>query len=274
MGEGAALSMETSDVTLLDSNLEKIEYSIRMGKKVTTKIIQNVVFSLTVKFIVLGFALAGSKWTVLHLFRGTLRRPSNSCSFFLYSFVPVTNLWSAIASDVGAMLLVTLNAMMLLPKRQPHADIVANMKGDIEDGKSPIPLVGLARAGPCTDCDSGSVVDETERKESNAPTSSCSKTGCCSSERPGPKTCSDAGAEQKPHVDGCCKCSAKEKPSIADVADGDNDSCPKGCCDKPTLVQVNETPACSKGCCGSSKTVDNHHPAGNHSYSHSHDHHH
>ena len=61
MGEGAALSMETSDVTLLDSNLEKIEYSIRMGKRVTAKIIQNVLFSITVKVVVLGFALAGSK---------------------------------------------------------------------------------------------------------------------------------------------------------------------------------------------------------------------
>ena len=71
MGEGAALSMETSDVTLLDSNLEKIEYSIRMGQKVTSKIIQNVVFSLAVKFLVLGFALAGSKY-LRWLFQFTL----------------------------------------------------------------------------------------------------------------------------------------------------------------------------------------------------------
>lgn len=62
MGEGAALSMETADVTLLDSDLRKIEFSIRMGQKVTSKIIQNVVFSLAVKLLVLGFALAGSKY--------------------------------------------------------------------------------------------------------------------------------------------------------------------------------------------------------------------
>ena len=71
MGEGAALSMETSDVTLLDSNLEKIEYSIRMGQKVTSKIIQNVVFSLTVKVVVLGFALAGSESFLISFFVST-----------------------------------------------------------------------------------------------------------------------------------------------------------------------------------------------------------
>jgi len=61
MGEGAALSMETSDVTLLDSNLKKIISSIHLGNKVSFKIIQNIIFSLTVKILVLGFALAGSK---------------------------------------------------------------------------------------------------------------------------------------------------------------------------------------------------------------------
>lgn len=115
MGQGAALSMETSDVTLLDSNLEKIVYGICMGKKVNGKIIQNVVFSLAVKFVVLGFALAGK-----------------------------TQLWAAIASDVGAMLLVTLNAMMLLPKRQTRVSLDV-LEGDIEEGKEL--RTGLVRQG-------------------------------------------------------------------------------------------------------------------------------
>ena len=33
MGDGAALSMEKADVTLLDSNLEKMEYSIRAWRE-------------------------------------------------------------------------------------------------------------------------------------------------------------------------------------------------------------------------------------------------
>jgi Cd2+/Zn2+-exporting ATPase len=89
MGTGATLAMETADVTLMDSNLTKLLYSIQMGRRVINKIIQNVAFSLFVKFIVLGFALTGR-----------------------------ASLWAAIASDVGAMILVTLNGMSLLPLRR------------------------------------------------------------------------------------------------------------------------------------------------------------
>ena len=80
MGAGAALAMETSDVTLLDSQLDKLVYSIRMGRRAIRKIRENIVFSVAVKAIVFGFALSGDVY-----------------------------LWAAIASDVGAMLIVTLN---------------------------------------------------------------------------------------------------------------------------------------------------------------------
>jgi soluble P-type ATPase len=89
MGAGAALAMDTSDVTLLDSDLRKLVYSIRMGRRVIRKIKENIVFSVTIKLIVVGFALAGK-----------------------------TRLWAAILSDVGAMILVTLNGMSLLPSQQ------------------------------------------------------------------------------------------------------------------------------------------------------------
>ncbi|KAL7563142.1 hypothetical protein ACA910_012322 [Epithemia clementina (nom. ined.)] len=89
MGAGAALAMETADVTLLDSNLEKLEYSLKMGQRVNQKIWQNIVFSLATKFVVLGFAIAGK-----------------------------AHLWAAIATDVGSMILVTLNAMTLLGRRK------------------------------------------------------------------------------------------------------------------------------------------------------------
>jgi hypothetical protein len=103
MGHGAALAMETADVTLLDSNLEKLSYCIETGKKVTRKIKENVLFSIVVKLIVLAFAIAG-----------------------------LTHLWVAIASDVGSMILVTLNAMTILPKRQKDTPSVDTC--DIEDG--------------------------------------------------------------------------------------------------------------------------------------------
>lgn len=67
MGAGAALAMETSDCTLLDSNLEKLVYSLKLGKRVIQKIRENVIFSFVVKGVVVGFTLAGE----VHLWAGT-----------------------------------------------------------------------------------------------------------------------------------------------------------------------------------------------------------
>lgn len=88
MGSGAAVAMETAHVTLLDASLHKLEFAQEMGRRVLGKIYENVVFSIVVKAAVLAWAIAGT--------------PS---------------LWAAIASDVGSMLIVTVNAMRLLPSR-------------------------------------------------------------------------------------------------------------------------------------------------------------
>lgn len=85
MGEGAALALEMSDVTLMDSNLSKLLYSIKMGTKVTATVKENIAFSVAMKLIVIALSFAG-KMTLL----------------------------AAIASDVGVMLLVSINGMKLL----------------------------------------------------------------------------------------------------------------------------------------------------------------
>lgn len=86
MGEGAALAMEISDVTLMDSNLDKLLFSIQIGTKVIMTVQENIAFSIAAKLIVIALTLAG-KMTLL----------------------------GAIASDVGVMLLVSINGMKLLP---------------------------------------------------------------------------------------------------------------------------------------------------------------
>ena len=97
MGEGAALAMETADVTLMDSNLTKLSFSIKMGKSVIQKIRENVVFSILVKLVVLGLTITNH-----------------------------VGLWAAIGSDVGSMIVVTLNGMSLLPKKtEKKAESVA-----------------------------------------------------------------------------------------------------------------------------------------------------
>ncbi len=88
MGEGAALAMEVSDVTLIDSNLEKLLFSIKIGTKVIMTVQENIAFSIAAKLLVIALTLAG-KMTLL----------------------------GAIASDVGVMILVSINGMRLLPKK-------------------------------------------------------------------------------------------------------------------------------------------------------------
>lgn len=89
MGAGAALAMETADVTLMDSSLTRLLDSIKMGRSVVLKIRQNIIFSLVVKLIVLGLTLTDH-----------------------------VGLLAAICSDVGLMVIVTLNGMSLLPQKK------------------------------------------------------------------------------------------------------------------------------------------------------------
>lgn len=216
MGTGAALSMETADVTLLDSNLEKVEFSIRLGRRVTAKIIQNVIFSLLVKIIVLAFAIEGK-----------------------------AQLWAAIASDVGAMLVVTLNSMMLLPRRN-HRFSSGPMQVDVEDGQ------GAQGAQQVSGPDGFA----------NTQSSKGSGTSCCGLGN-APRNTHQAGSCAK----GCCS-----KSGIEDKKSGHETvqtECKKGCCgtgsakSKPVCVnqnKLNKTDVkitCQEGCCGENKkTVD------------------
>ena len=112
MGAGAAIAMESADVTLLDSDLRKLLELVKLSKRVSRTIIENITFSLSAKAVVMALTFAG-----------------------------YTNLWAAIGSDVGAMLIVTANGMKLLPskrsiKNQTGYDaskIEGNDHGDIED---------------------------------------------------------------------------------------------------------------------------------------------
>lgn len=88
MGEGAAMAMEMSDVTLMDSNLTKLLYAIKMGRRVLRTVKENIFLSLLAKAVVVAATFAGKMTLLL-----------------------------AIGTDVGIMLIVTLNGMKLLPGR-------------------------------------------------------------------------------------------------------------------------------------------------------------
>jgi len=89
MGEGAAMALEISDVTLMDSRLTKLSYVIQMGQRVLRTVKENIIISFVAKLLVIILTFVG-KMTLLY----------------------------AIAADVGVMLLVTLNGMKLLPNKR------------------------------------------------------------------------------------------------------------------------------------------------------------
>mmetsp|Transcript_31419 Transcript_31419/g.61130 ORF Transcript_31419/g.61130 Transcript_31419/m.61130 type:complete len:163 (+) Transcript_31419:2-490(+) len=77
-----------SDVTLMDSNLSKLLFSMNMGQKVIKTVKENIATACLVNLVAVVLTFMGK----------------------------MTLLW-AIISDVGVMLLVTLNGMKLLSSR-------------------------------------------------------------------------------------------------------------------------------------------------------------
>ena len=94
-GAGNAQVLETADVVLLNDDLKKLPFAIRLSKFVNGLVRQNVVFSLGVKALIAIVALLG-----------------------------LTPLWVAVLADIGISLLVTLNGMRAL-RFEPGSQISA-----------------------------------------------------------------------------------------------------------------------------------------------------
>jgi Zn2+/Cd2+-exporting ATPase len=85
---GTDAAIETADVALMSDDLSRLPWLIRHGRRTLGVIRQNIGFALGVKLLFMGLALAN-----------------------------VATLWMAIAADMGASLLVILNALRLLNGR-------------------------------------------------------------------------------------------------------------------------------------------------------------
>ena len=59
MGDGADAAIEAADVVFMTSSVEAIPQSIRIARNVGRIAMQNVVFALAVKFLVMILGLAG-----------------------------------------------------------------------------------------------------------------------------------------------------------------------------------------------------------------------
>ncbi|MBI5536049.1 MAG: cadmium-translocating P-type ATPase [Deltaproteobacteria bacterium] len=84
---GTDTALETADVALMDDDLRKIPWFIRLSSKMNAVLLQNIVLALGIKAVFLALALAG---------RATL--------------------WMAVFADMGASLLVVVNGLRLLSK--------------------------------------------------------------------------------------------------------------------------------------------------------------
>ncbi len=84
-GAGNAQVLETADVVLMNDDLSRLPFAVRLSRQVNRLIRQNVVVSLGVKILVAIAAMAG-----------------------------LTPLWMAVFADIGISLIVTLNGLRAL----------------------------------------------------------------------------------------------------------------------------------------------------------------
>lgn len=101
--QGTAVAMETADVSLMDNDLRKIGLGIRLGRQVTSVIIQNVIFAVVCKIVMIVLTVLG-----------------------------LSALWLAIVVDVGSMLIVSLNSSRILkPVNKVAVENEIIKKGDV-----------------------------------------------------------------------------------------------------------------------------------------------
>jgi Cd2+/Zn2+-exporting ATPase len=82
---GSDTAIETADVALMKDDILELPKAILHGKKVLNVIRFNIAFAIAIKAV-----------------------------FFILAFFGLTNLWLAVAADMGASLIVTFNALRLL----------------------------------------------------------------------------------------------------------------------------------------------------------------
>jgi len=86
---GSDAALETADIALMTDELERLPWTVRLGRRTRGTIAVNIAVALGLKAVFMGLALFG-----------------------------LATLWMAVFADVGASLLVTFNGMRLLWRRR------------------------------------------------------------------------------------------------------------------------------------------------------------
>lgn len=85
---GSDTAMETADVALMDDDLRKLPYFVRLARRTARVLWQNIGLALGIKVVFLALAIAGE-----------------------------ASMWMAVFADMGASLLVVFNGLRLLRAR-------------------------------------------------------------------------------------------------------------------------------------------------------------
>jgi len=222
----SAVAMETADVVLMDSNLEKLVLSVDIGRSTLRKIRENFIVAIGSKIVMIILTIVG-----------------------------LATLWGAIIADVGAMLVVTFNGMTIINKyklkpsgyeREISAKTNSYLSTDIEVQK--ISPKAPCNKGCCRNKASEFPPTMIQSTYSIEMKSSCKK-GCCTSKLSDTvEGFSNASSETQPLVSGCC---GQPKPAIIQKTSKALNT--KGCCGqpKPVIKQKESRPLCKKGCCKS-----------------------
>jgi Zn2+/Cd2+-exporting ATPase len=102
-GAGSHQAMEVADVVLMQDDLERLPQAVRISRKTQRLIRENIALSLGLKLAFLALAIPG-----------------------------LATLWMAVAADVGATVLVTLNGMRMLRAEGSEPE-----KGSAKKGSEP-----------------------------------------------------------------------------------------------------------------------------------------
>ena len=88
MGSGADAAIEAADVVFMNSSVKAIPQAIKIARATGSISMQNVIFALAVKLLVL-----------------------------VLGFVGFANIWAAVFADTGVAMLCILNSMRILLKK-------------------------------------------------------------------------------------------------------------------------------------------------------------
>ena len=102
-GLGSDAAIEAADIVIMDDAPSKVPTCIGLSKRVNRIVVQNIVFALGVKFVLLALTLFG-----------------------------YTNMWVAVFGDVGVSIIAILNAMrcMNVSRYQPKEEVPAGVPSE------------------------------------------------------------------------------------------------------------------------------------------------